>query len=124
MSSVKSIKYVFKSAKQIQHRHKPTNLRTVAASQPLLPNNEAQAAPIRGRMVGGGWGGSPAVTGWMSDVGAGDRDGDTGTPATGIHYTATSHLCSADSEHYIVTNLYTDCLYQRDVSTDKLPTKA
>ena len=69
-------------------RHKPTNLRTVAASQPLLPNNEAQAAPIRGRMVGGGWGGSPAVTGWMSDVGAGDRDGDTGTPATGIHYTA------------------------------------
>ena len=60
---------------------------------------------------------------WM-DVGDGDRDGDTGTPATGIHYTATSHLCSADSEHYIVTNLYTDCLYQRDVSTDKLPTKA
>ena len=69
-------------------RHKPTNLRTVAASQPLLPNNEAQTAPIRGRMVGGGWGGSPAVTGWMSDVGAGDRDGDTRTPATGIHYTA------------------------------------
>ena len=37
---------------------------------------------------------------------------------------AANHLCSADSEHYIVTNLYTDCLYQRDVSTDKLPTKA